>query len=174
MDLTGSHEQPVPADARSRARSVAVLFAVALAVGACGDATAERQAEVAERGAEVMPFDLDATTHRFTKTSAGGVQVVVTDDPDDEAQVRLIREHLLDERDNFSRGDFEDPARIHGMDMPGVAELTAGYQRVSVGYSEVSAGAQLRYTTNDPELIDAVHAWFDRQVMDHGAHAEAG
>jgi hypothetical protein len=164
----------MPADARSRARAVAILFGLALATAACGDGTAARQAEVAERGAEVMPFDLDATTHRFTKTNDGGVQAVTADDPSDEAQVRLIRAHLLEERDDFARGDFDDPARIHGMDMPGVAELSTGYQRISLSYSEVPAGAELRYTTDDTELVDAIHAWFDRQVMDHGADAEAG
>jgi hypothetical protein len=32
----------------------------------------ERQAEVAGRGGAVMPFDLGATTHVFTKIRAGG------------------------------------------------------------------------------------------------------
>lgn len=162
------------ADPRCLMRVAAVLSALALGATACGDGTAARQAEVAARGAEVMPFDLDATTHRFTKTGDGGVQTVTADDPADETQVRLVRQHLLEERDKFARGDFDDPARIHGMDMPGVAELSAGYQRISVSYSKVPAGAELRYTTTDTDLVDAIHAWFDRQVMDHGDDAEAG
>lgn len=153
---------------------VMVVLCAVLALGACGDTTGDRQAGVAERGAEVMPFDLDATTHRFTKTSGGGVQTVTADSPADQTQVLLIRTHLREERDKFSRGDFEDPARIHGMDMPGVAELSAGYQRITVSYSEVAGGAELAYTTNEPELVDAIHAWFDRQVMDHGDDAEVG
>jgi hypothetical protein len=60
------------------------------------------------------------------------------------------------------------------MDMPGVAELSAGYQQISVDYPDVTGGAELRYTTDDVELVDAIHAWFDRQVMDHGDDAEAG
>jgi hypothetical protein len=164
------------AEARSLLRVIATLAGTVLAVGACGDndGTAARQADVAARGAEVMPFDLDATTHRFTKTPDGGIQTVIADDPDDEIQIRLVREHLLEERENFARGDFEDPARIHGMDMPGVAELSAGYQRIAVTYSDVPAGAELLYSTTDEHLVSAIHAWFDRQVMDHGAHAEAG
>ena len=138
------------------------------------DSIAEQQAQVAERGAEVMPFDLDATTHVFTKTDDGGIQVVTADDPADQRQIELIREHLTDERDNFARGDFDDPAQIHGHDMPGVAELTAGYADVAVTYAETPAGAQLTYTTDDPQLVDAIHAWFDRQLMDHGDDAEAG
>jgi hypothetical protein len=161
-------------DRRPRARLTVVLLAAALAVAACGDTSGDRQAEVAERGAEVMPFDLDATTHRFTKTPDGGVQTVTSDDPADQTQIDLIRHHLRTERDNFSRGDFDDPARIHGMDMLGVAELSAGYARITVGYSEIPAGAELTYATGEPDLVDAIHAWFDRQVMDHGDDAETG
>lgn len=121
-----------------------------------------------------MPFDLEATTHTFTKTDDGGVQRVTADDPDDGTQVDLIRAHLIGERDRFARGDFDDPARIHGMDMPGAAELSSGYREITVRYDEVSAGAELRYTTDDDDLVAAIHAWFDRQVMDHGDDAEAG
>jgi hypothetical protein len=157
----------------------AVIGAGVLSVSllsACGgaDPTAQRQAEVAARGAQVMPFALDATTHRFTKTDTGGVQVVEADDPGDRTQVDLIRGHLRDERDKFARGDFEDPGRIHGHDMAGIAELRAGHAAVTVTYAEQPGGAQLIYTTEDRRLVAALHAWFDAQVSDHGAHAEAG
>ncbi len=154
---------------------VASVLVAGLVLAACSDdGTAERQAEVAERGKEVMPFDLDATTHTFTDTDTGGVQLVTADDPGDERQVELIRGHLRDEKARFSRGDFDDPAAIHGEDMPGVAELAAGYDRITVTYAEHPAGAELRYTTDEPALVEAVHAWFERQVMDHGEHAHAG
>ena len=161
-----------------RRLALVALLAGTVAVTGCGsgddDALAARQAEVAERGAEVMPFDLDATTHTFTKTDSGGLQVVVADDPADADQIALIREHLAEERDNFARGDFDDPAAIHGHDMDGVAELQAGYVDVTVEYADRADGAQLTYTSDEPGLVDAIHAWFDRQAMDHGAHAEAG
>ena len=46
-----------------------------LGLAACSDGEdlAERQAAVAEAGADVMPFDLDATTHVFTTTDNGGI-----------------------------------------------------------------------------------------------------
>jgi hypothetical protein len=162
---------------RWRWRTVVVLTigvgVVAAGTGCSSDAS-DRQADVAERGAQVMPFDLDATTHTFTKSASGGSQVVSADDPDDAEQIALIREHLSLEAERFRSGDYTDPARIHGMDMPGVNELAAGYERVTVAYSERPTGAELTYATTDPELVDAVHAWFDRQVSDHGDHAEAG
>ncbi|WP_370689639.1 hypothetical protein [Paraburkholderia fungorum] len=36
----------------------------------------QRQSEIAQRSAEVMPFSLSATTHIFRKTSDGGTQCV--------------------------------------------------------------------------------------------------
>ena len=133
---------------------------------------AERQADVAERGAEVMPFDLDATTHRFEPTDDGLVQTVVADDPDDAEQVALVREHIAEEARRFRRGDYGDPAVIHGYDMPGLADLEAGAAAVTVELADVDAGARLSFLTDDPALVDALHAWGEAQLMDHGAHAE--
>ena len=84
----------------------------AIALAACGSdetALADRQEAVAEAGAEVMPFDLDATTHVFSDTATGGVQDVVADDPTDTANIDLIRRHLEDEAAKFRAGDFSDP-----------------------------------------------------------------
>ncbi|MGW0703298.1 aspartate carbamoyltransferase [Streptomyces sp. NPDC002867] len=138
------------------------------------EGTAERQKLVAERGRTVMPFDLEQTTHRFTPTTRGGTQHVVADRRGDTEQVALIRTHLRQEAEAFSHGDFADPARIHGADMPGLAELRDGYDRIEVHYEDRAEGATLTYTTQDPVLVDALHDWFEAQLGDHGAHAESG
>lgn len=155
-------------------RCLAVVLAVTALATACGDDGDDRRAEVAERGAEVMPFDLDRTTHTFTKADDGGVQLVTADEPGDDEQVGRIRSHLFRLRDDFRRGDFGDPASIHGGDMAGLDRLRAGYERIDVTFREVKGGAELRYRTDDPELVAALHAWFDQQVGDHGEHAEVG
>ena len=159
-----------------RSRVTAGLAVVAVVAAGCTaqPSASDRQATVASRGAQVMPFDLDATTHTFTKTDDGGIQQVTADDPGDDEQVNLIRDHLRAERENFARGDFDDPAAIHGMDMPGVSELQAGYRDITVTYRERPGGADLIYATTTAPLVDAIHEWFDRQVMDHGSHATAG
>ena len=56
----------------------------------------EHRAEVAPRGAEVMPFRFAATTQIFTKTASGGTQRVVAKNLMDATQVGLIRQHLRD------------------------------------------------------------------------------
>ena len=134
---------------------------------------ANRQEVVAERGTMVMPFDLERTTHVFEKTESGGVQRVVSDDGDAD-QVRLIREHLAEEADKFSRGDFHDPAMIHGEDMAGLHALVMGHDRLDIKYVDIESGGRITYVTEDAELVKAIHAWFDQQVSDHGRHAEHG
>ncbi|TYB57484.1 aspartate carbamoyltransferase [Nonomuraea sp. PA05] len=133
-----------------------------------------RLTEIAAKSRTVMPFDLERTTHRFAKAATGGVQTVTSDDPADAEQVALIREHLTAEATAFSEGDYGDPASIHGGEMPGLRELEAGHDRIGIRYAEAAAGAQITYTTSDPALLKALHAWFDAQVTDHGRHAEHG
>ncbi|MFC5500161.1 aspartate carbamoyltransferase [Caenimonas terrae] len=148
------------------------LLALPLAAGA---ADASRQADVARRGGDVMPFSLAATTHVFTRTADGGVQRVVAKHADDRQQVRLVRQHLSELRTQFLHGDFSGPAHIHGDEMPGLAELkAAGPGQIAVDYREVAAGAELRYRTSDPKLVMALHQWFEAQLSDHGADAMAG
>jgi hypothetical protein len=146
---------------------------LALVAAACGgEAGASRQDEVAERGAEVMPFDLDATTHRFEPTATGLDQTVVVDDPGDREQVVLVREHLAEEAERFRAGDYGDPAAIHGDHMPGLAELEAGAAAVDVELSDLDDGARLRFTSVDPALVGALHRWGAAQTVDHGGHAD--
>jgi hypothetical protein len=135
---------------------------------------AARQAAVATRGATVMPFELEQTTHVFTKTADGGLQTVTAEDPQDGEQVRLVREHLSAEAQRFAEGDFSDPAHIHGAAMPGIAELSAAGGAIKIEYSDVPYGAAIRYSTMDATLVSALHDWFDAQVSDHGQHAHDG
>jgi hypothetical protein len=134
---------------------------------------AERQALIAKRSALVMPFDLNRTTHVFAPRPDGGVQTVVAN-RQEQMEIASIRRHLREEAAAFRRGRFDDPAKIHGMAMPGLAELRAGFSRIRIRYEDVPAGGRIRYSTADPELAQALHRWFDAQLMDHGSHAHSG
>lgn len=140
-----------------------------------GPASPARQAEVAARGAQVMPFDLTATSHLFTKNRNGGLQQVLVKNPEDRAQLLLVRSHLREIAGRFEAGDFSAPARIHGEAMPGLAELKqARPGEITVHYRELREGAQIRYATSNPALVPALHRWFDAQLSDHGPHAREG
>lgn len=119
-----------------------------------------------------MPFDLERTTHYFKPLRDGGVQTVVADNPSDGDQVTLIRAHLRKEAAAFARGDFGDPEEIHGPGMPGLDVLRSRYDEIDLTLTSTSAGARIRYTSKAPEVVDALHRWFEAQLMDHGNHAE--
>ena len=85
-----------------------------------------RQEEIAKRGAKVMSFSLEQTTHVFQKLDDGGLQKVVVKDPSNKKQIALIQGHLKQESEKFQKGDFSDPAKIQGDDKPGCAELKEG------------------------------------------------
>ncbi|MEO6986654.1 MAG: aspartate carbamoyltransferase, partial [Paralcaligenes sp.] len=130
-------------------------------------ADSSRQAEVSARGAEVMPFDLNATTHLFTKTSNGGVQQVVARNPKNRTQIKLIREHLHDIADQFGKRNFSAPTHIHGTEMPGLAQLKkAKPGEISIHYKDLSNGGEVQYSTANVSLVSALHRWFDAQLSD--------
>jgi len=139
-------------------------------------ASDQRQAAVAQRGKGVMPFDLAATTHIFTQTAQGGVQQVVVKQANNAPeQIKLTRLHLQEIRDQFLKGDFSGPTRIHGQDMPGLAALKAASPgEISITYKELTDGAELSYATPNADLVSALHKWIDAQLSDHGKDAKAG
>jgi len=152
----------------------AALAAASAFLGAgCGSTTAvsDRQADVRARGQRVMPFDLNRTTHTFAKTASGGVESVATQRAGDRAQLPLIRDHLRKEQRLFSRGDFSDPMATHGMRMPGLDILRTHASQIEISYAPLPTGAQLRYTTTDRTVRNALHDWFDAQLSDHGHDA---
>lgn len=141
-------------------------------VAVSGDDPSRAQV-VAKRGMQIMPFSLDATTHVFSGAARGGTQRVVAKNADDTREIELIREHLRDEADAFGRGDFGDPATIHGDDMPGLDALRAGYQDIDVRYRDLPDGAEISYDTERPDIAAAVRAWFQAQLSDHARDAAA-
>lgn len=156
-------------------RYVAVLLTlVAATAQGVQPADPVRLDEVVERGAKVMPFSLDKTLHIFDKTGTGGIQQVVAKDAGDQDQIALIRQHLADIAARFVQGDFSGPVRIHGQDMPGVKELSAGAAQVRFTYRDLPNGGQIEYVTKAPELVEAIHRYFDAQLSDHARHAVSG
>lgn len=161
-----------------RMKTLTLMFAVLLIAAPAGakeEEGARRLDKVAERGAHVMPFDLEKTLHIFTKTSRGGLQQVVAKDAADSQQIGLIRRHLSQIARDFRDGNFSAPTRIHGEAMPGLADLKAAQPgQIRIEYRERADGAQISYSTASPRLVGAIHQWFDAQLRDHARHATEG
>jgi hypothetical protein len=130
-----------------------------------------RQSTVHDMGQTVMPFNLGETTHIFEMTETGGIQEVISEDPTDDAQISLIRQHLQHEAARFRAGNFSDPTSLHGSEMPGVRDLSEGAAQITIEYAELSDGAQIRFTTADSHLLTALHRWFGAQLSDHASDA---
>lgn len=129
------------------------------------------QTMIHHMGSQVMPFSLEKTTHIFKMTESGGIQQVIADDPSDSAQIRLIQQHIQHETMLFSAGNFSDPTSLHGAEMPGVKELSAGFAQIKIEYTALPNGAQITFTAQDLHFITAIHRWFGAQLSDHGADA---
>lgn len=152
-------------------RAFAILAFVLLS---CTIAVAQtRQEHVHGMAHAVMPFDMTKTMHVFAMTESGGIERVIVKDKRDGDQVMLIRQHLRKEAARFEKGDYSDPASLHGASMPGLRELQAGVKRVAVSYSDVPDGGQITFSTTDLHLLTAIHRWFGAQLSEHGADARA-
>jgi len=120
---------------------------------------------------DVMPFDIAKTIHVFVMTESGGVQKVLARDKGDNEQIMLIRQHIMHEAQMFGHGNYSDPTKLHGEDMPGIAELRSNPSKIKVSYSDLPAGAQLTFETKDLTLLTAIHRWFGAQLSEHGTDA---
>ena len=129
--------------------------------------------EVQQRTQQVVPYALDETQLTFTKTVHGGVQHVVVKSADNTKQIKLIQENLLKMSNDFRKGDFSVTEHIHGATMPGLAQLKkAETDDIKYEYKALPNGAQIHYSTEYPQYVQALHEWFDAQMSEHGNEAE--
>jgi hypothetical protein len=126
------------------------------------------QRMVMEHGAQVMPFDQKQAMHMFLPSATGGIVEIVVHDMNP-TQIALVRSHLLQEAAMFTRGDYSDPAYIHGKTMPGLARLASAASRVTVRYFETPAGAAITLASADREIVSAIHQWLAAQQQDHSS-----
>ncbi|HET9670648.1 MAG TPA: hypothetical protein VFQ93_13655 [Casimicrobiaceae bacterium] len=134
----------------------------------------DQQEHVHRMSHTVMPFDIAKTLHTFTMTESGGIERVTVRDKRYADQVAPIQQHLSKEAGRFQRGDYSDPAMLHGSAMPGLDELRLGAKQIKITYSDLPDGAEITFETTELHLITAIHRWFGAQLSEHGADAKAG
>lgn len=147
--------------------SSAVLAFSFAALPFAAPAADDHQQMVMQHGLQVMPFDQKQAMHTFLPSANGGVVEIIVHTMD-QRQISLVRSHLLQEAAAFARGDFGDPAYIHGNQMPGLAQLEAAPSRLSIRYFETPTGATIALSTSEPALVSAIHEWLAAQQRDHG------
>lgn len=132
----------------------------------------EPSSAVRQRAQQVVPYTLDQALQSFSKTVHGGIQHVVAKSPNDARQVKLIQQHLAEIANQFKKGDFSVTERVHGPNMPGLAQLKkAQPDDIKFEYKALPDGAQIHYSTEYPQFVQALHEWFDAQALEHGSAA---
>ena|SRR5581483_5701225 len=150
-----------------KCRIMAALAALAIFAPLAARADSQPHMDM-QHGAQVMPFNQSQATHMFLPDPSGGVLEIVVHDMDAQ-QIALVRSHLLGEAAKFIKGNYSDPAFIHGQDMPGLSALESGAARVSVRYFETPTGAAITLSSSDSTMVVAIHQWLAAQSHDHGS-----
>ncbi len=121
------------------------------------------------RGAVVMGVGQDASEHRFEELPDGGRIVYRMLDPADTEGATTIRRHLRSINDSFAVGVFHGPAEVHGIEVPGTAEMARLRGGIRYTAHDIPSGAELRISSADSSAIAAIHAFLAFQRMDHRA-----
>jgi len=153
-------------------RSAALAVALACLIPPISAQTTQQE-HVHQMSHNVMPFDISKTVHIFKMTELGGVERVVTREAGASDQVALIQMHLRHEAEQFQKGNYSDPAKLHGEGMPGLKELQEGASHIKVSYTTLPNVAEIKFETTDLHLLTAIHRWFGAQLSEHGADAKA-
>lgn len=127
--------------------------------------TEKPQAEVA-----AASFDPAAAVQTFTKTAGGGVHRVVALESSDAKQIGLIRSTLKNAAEDFVGHYSGDRKQTQGGGVPGLGTLvSAAPGELHAAYLEVRGGAEVRYSSDSPRLVAALHEWFEAQSADRAA-----
>jgi hypothetical protein len=95
----------------------------------------------------------------FISTPNGGIEDTVVTKPN-LAAVASLRARMRRRVAAFVRGTFVDPTDPHGDLVPGLREMRRQWSRMHVHYQNLPTGSRIRYTTNDPVMVEALHQWF--------------
>ena len=128
----------------------------------------DHHASPIQRGAMVMGFDQELTTHHFLLFRDGGAIDVSVKNPSDIKNRDAIRSHLPHIAMMFGEGNFEAPMLVHdSKNVPGTKEMAARKDTIRYQYVETSNGGRVNIVTTDPESVAAVHAFLKFQITDH-------
>jgi hypothetical protein len=121
-----------------------------------------------QRGATVMGFDQDKTSHHFRLYEDGGAIEVSVKDAADAANRDAIRAHLPHIAMMFGEGNFDAPMMVHdSAHVPGTADMARLKATIAYKYVETPAGGRVDIVTTDAVALRAVHDFLKFQIADH-------
>jgi hypothetical protein len=123
-----------------------------------------------ERGNIAMGFNQNKIIHHFIATQTGGEIMIVALNSGDNDTIKQIRNHVIDVQREFSKGNFTKPFFIHAQQVPGIKMMTEKKDLIKYGVKQMSNGSALLITTNDRQLIEAIHQFIAFQTGQHHGH----
>jgi hypothetical protein len=129
----------------------------------------QKPTTIEQRMQLLLPYIVDQTLESFSKTVHGGIQHVVVKSADNSVQIKVVQTHLRKMVERYRKGDFSFSEKLHGADMPGLAQLKAAkVDDIKYEYQQLTNGGQIHYSSEYPLLVAALHEWFDAQNKQHG------
>jgi hypothetical protein len=147
--------------------AVSAVLALIAVSPAIAQENHDHHAQMNRRGAQVMGFDQEKTTHHFYLYPDGGAIDVAVNDANDKTDLDAIRAHLPHIAMLFSEGNFEAPMLVHDTKVPGTAEMSKLKDRITYRYEKTPKGGRVNIMTTDAEALKAVHAFLKFQITDH-------
>jgi len=107
-------------------------------------------------------FDASAVTVTYLPNATGGIERVVANESGDAKQIGLIRANLQRMADNFTEADFPAAAQVRRNDSTALGTLLAAPPgALRTQFVEIRGGAEVRFSSDNPKLVTAVHQWFE-------------
>ena len=123
-----------------------------------------------ERGNIAMGFNQNKIMHHFIATPTGGAIMIVALNSSDNDTIKQIRNHVLDIQNEFSQGNFTKPFFIHAQQVPGTKLMTEKKDLIRYSIRQINNGSVLLLTTDDQQLIAAIHQFIAFQTAQHSGH----
>lgn len=128
------------------------------------------RAGVNHRHDEATGVPHEGTVHHFLLSGDGGSIRLEVNDKSQLAARDRIREHLQVVARSFATGDFSLPMRIHDQVPPGVEVMKQSKAKVQYAYSPSESGGLVWIRSRDPKVVEAIHAFLQFQIRDHGTN----
>ena len=148
-------------------KTFAIVLLATFSVSAQQSKPQTHHGDVDRRGAHVMGFDQNKTTHQFVLYDDGGSIDVSVKDVSNTTDLTAIRAHLPHIAEMFSAGNFEAPMLVHDTNVPGTADMAKMKDRLKFRFIETPKGGRVDITTTDTEALAAVHKFLRFQISDH-------
>lgn len=124
---------------------------------------------------QLLPYAADQALEGFAKTANGGIMQIIAKSANDGQQIKLMQLYLRQTAEEYGKGDFSSTERFHGTDMPGLNQMKAAKNGgIKYEYKALNNGGQIIFSTDDPQLLTALHAWIEAQIKAHGNAALPG